>query len=87
MQVLYPRCAGLDVHKDTVVACVRCVSLPVQRETRSFPTTTSGLLALVILVDDGNRKGLEKVHALPPWQTGSDPCHATLSSRTQINSP
>ena len=23
MQVLYPRCAGLDVHKDTVVACVR----------------------------------------------------------------
>ena len=28
MQVLYPRCAGLDVHKDTVVACVRCVSPP-----------------------------------------------------------
>ncbi|SDP55686.1 hypothetical protein SAMN04488595_1121, partial [Ralstonia sp. 25mfcol4.1] len=26
MQVLYPRCAGLDVHKDTIVACVRCVS-------------------------------------------------------------
>ena len=25
MQVLYPRCAGLDVHKDTVVACVRLV--------------------------------------------------------------
>jgi len=23
MEVLYPRCAGLDVHKDTVVACVR----------------------------------------------------------------
>jgi transposase len=46
MQVLYPRCAGLDVHKDTVVACVRCVAPPVHRETRSFPTTTSGLLAL-----------------------------------------
>ena len=28
MQVLYPRCAGLDVHKDTIVACVRCVSPP-----------------------------------------------------------
>ncbi|SDP81650.1 hypothetical protein SAMN04488595_12823, partial [Ralstonia sp. 25mfcol4.1] len=28
MQVLYPRCAGLDVHKDTIVACVRCVSAP-----------------------------------------------------------
>jgi transposase len=46
MQVLYPRCAGLDVHKDTVVACVRCVSPPGHRETRSFPTTTRGLLAL-----------------------------------------
>jgi len=23
MEVMYPRCAGLDVHKDTVVACVR----------------------------------------------------------------
>lgn len=46
MQVLYPRCAGLDVHKDTVVASVRCVSPPTHRETRSFPTMTSGLLAL-----------------------------------------
>lgn len=46
MQVLYPRCAGLDVHKDVVVACVRCVSPPAHHETRSFATTTSGLLAL-----------------------------------------
>src|SRR5581483_4349634 len=46
MQVLYPRCAGLDVHKDTVVACVRCVSPPEHHETRRFATTTSGLLAL-----------------------------------------
>jgi transposase len=46
MQVLHPRCAGLDVHKDTVVACVRCVSPPRHHETRSFATTTRGLLAL-----------------------------------------
>ena len=46
MQVLYPRCAGLDVHKDTVVACVRCVSEPEHHETRSFATTTRELLAL-----------------------------------------
>jgi transposase len=46
MEVLYPRCAGLDVHKDTVVACVRCVSPPEHREVRTFATTTSGLLAL-----------------------------------------
>lgn len=46
MEVLYPRCAGLDVHKDTVVACVRCVSPPTHHEVRSFATTTGGLLAL-----------------------------------------
>lgn len=46
MEVLYPRCAGLDVHKDTVVACVRCVSNPAHREVRTFGTTTSELFAL-----------------------------------------
>jgi len=46
MNVLYPRCAGLDVHKDSVVACVRCVSSPAHQEVRSFATTTSDLLAL-----------------------------------------
>jgi len=46
MEVLFPRCAGLDVHKDTVVACVRCVSPPTHHEVRSFETTTTGLLGL-----------------------------------------
>jgi transposase len=46
MDVLYPRCAGLDVHKDTVVACVRCVSEPRHTEVRTFSTMTSGLLEL-----------------------------------------
>jgi transposase len=46
MEVLYPRCAGLDVHKDSVVACVRCVSPPAHHEVRQFATTTTGLLAL-----------------------------------------
>ena len=46
MQVLYTRCAGLDVHKDTIVACVRCVSPPLHQEVRSFGTTTAELLKL-----------------------------------------
>ena len=46
MQVLYTRCAGLDVHKDTIVACVRCVSPPMHQEVRSFGSTTTELLAL-----------------------------------------
>ena len=45
MDILYPRCAGLDVHKDVVVACVRCVSPPAHQEVRHFATTTTGLLA------------------------------------------
>lgn len=51
MEVLYPRCAGLDVHKDTVVACVRCVTEPEHREVRTFATTTSELFALADWLD------------------------------------
>jgi len=46
MEILYPRCAGLDVHKDSVVARVRCVSAPQVDETRSFATTTAALIEL-----------------------------------------
>jgi transposase len=47
MEVLYPRCAGLDVHKETVVACARIVSAgTVQAPVRTFRTTTAGLLEL-----------------------------------------
>jgi transposase len=47
MEVLYPRCAGLDVHKDTVVASARLAAgRDVSVEVRTFPTTTAGLLAL-----------------------------------------
>jgi transposase len=47
MNVLYERCAGLDVHKQTVVACRRVVAgAQVVRAVRSFPTTMRGLLAL-----------------------------------------
>ena len=47
MEVLYPRCAGLDVHKDTVVAGVRLATEgAVRTEVRTFDTTTPGLLSL-----------------------------------------
>lgn len=48
MEVTYPNCAGLDVHKKTVVAC--CLSQSdlgkLVKETRSFGTTTGELLSL-----------------------------------------
>jgi transposase len=52
MEVIYPRCAGLDVHKQTVVGCVRIAqgAGPLQ-EVRTFTTTTSGLLALADWLD------------------------------------
>ena len=47
MEVLYPHSAGLDVHKQTVVACARhMVNGTVTREVRTFRTTTKDLLAL-----------------------------------------
>ncbi|MDR3437844.1 IS110 family transposase, partial [Telmatospirillum sp.] len=47
MEVLHPHCAGLDVHKDTVVACVRHMTGgSVKREVRTFKTTTRDLMAL-----------------------------------------
>jgi transposase len=46
MEVLYPRCAGLDVHKDSVFARVRCVSEPRHDEVRNFGTTTTALFEL-----------------------------------------
>jgi transposase len=47
VEVLHQRCAGLDVHKKTVVAAVRLVEgNKVITEVRTFATTTAGLLAL-----------------------------------------
>lgn len=48
MDVLIPRCCGLDVHQKTVVASVRILGPTgeVTRETRTFGTTTRELEAL-----------------------------------------
>ena len=48
MDTLHERVGGLDVHKATIVACVRIMADgQVTRECRSFETTTSGLSALL----------------------------------------
>jgi transposase len=47
MEVMHEICAGLDVHKDTVVACVRQIrGREVFRETRTFRTDTKSLIEL-----------------------------------------
>lgn len=52
MEVLHERCGGLDVHKNTVVGCVRVArGGRVEKEVRTFKTTTSELLALADWLD------------------------------------
>lgn len=48
MEVLYPRCGGLDVHEQSVVACARLMEGgKVQRIVETFGTTTRELLRLL----------------------------------------
>jgi transposase len=77
MEVLYPHCAGLDVHKDTVVACVRhMVNGTVKREVRTFKTTTKELLALSewLAAEDCTHIAMEAtgVYWKPVWHILSD---------------
>jgi transposase len=48
MQVIHERCAGLDVHKKTVVVCVLVTQADgsVQKQVRTFATMTADLFAL-----------------------------------------
>ena len=48
MQIVHPRCCGLDVHKKSVVACVLITAAngAVQREIRTYATMTADLLRL-----------------------------------------
>ncbi len=44
MEVLHPHCAGLDVHKETVVACVRRMDCQVRTAVKNF--SHAGLMDL-----------------------------------------
>jgi transposase len=48
MEIVHTRCCGLDVHKKTVVACVRISQADglIERQVRTFKTMTADLLAL-----------------------------------------
>ena len=47
MEILHPKCAGLDVHRDTVVACARIAADgAVVQDVRTFGATTKELMAL-----------------------------------------
>jgi transposase len=55
MHIVFERCAGLDCHKQTAVVC-RLIPGPtggLQRETRTFGTTTAALLRLSDWLSEG----------------------------------
>src|SRR5437764_9052636 len=88
MQVLYTRCAGLDVHKDTIVACVRCVSPPMHQEVRSVGSTTTELLALADwLAEHGcTHVAMEAtgVYWKPVWHVLEDEFELVLANAAHI---
>ena len=72
MEVIHKRCAGLDVHKAEVVACVRVMEgAVVRREVRRFSTTTLGLVELAEWVREKGctQVGMEStgVYWKPVW--------------------
>jgi len=77
MDVIHDCVAGLDIHKDTVVACVRTMSQPrAMRECRTYETTTDGLLALLEWLSSSGCSvaAMEAtgVYWLPVWKMPSD---------------
>ena len=77
MEVLHRRCAGLDVHKKTVVASVRTAEENrVTTEVKTFATTTAGLLTLSdwLSANDCAHVAMEAtgVYWRPVWHVLSD---------------
>ncbi len=89
MEVLHRRCAGLDVHQRSVVACVRVAEgASVQREVRSFGTTTAGLLELA---DWLRGKGVSHavmestgVYWKPVWHILEGSCELILANAQEV---
>jgi transposase len=78
MDVVHPRCCGLDVHKKTVVACVLtpgATSRPV-KQVRTFGTMTDELLGLADWLDAQSvtHVAMEATGAYwkPPWNLLED---------------
>jgi transposase len=77
MEIMHDRVAGLDVHKETVVACVRLMSgHKPARECRTFTTTTAGLEELLawLTANRCSHVAMEAtgVYWTPVWKILSD---------------
>ena len=86
MEVLYARCAGLDVHQKTVVACVRIHGPDgrPQTETRTFATDTAALLELAAWLEQcGCTHAVMEatgVYWKPVWHILEESCALVLAN-------
>jgi transposase len=86
MEVLYARCAGLDVHQKTVVACIRIHGPDgrAQTETRTFATDTDALLQLSAwLAESGCTHAVMEatgVYWKPVWHILEESCALVLAN-------
>ena len=89
MDVLYPRCAGLDVHQKSVVGCARIASEngPMHFQ-RVFGTTTRDLLALAdwLAAQGCTHVCMEAtgVYWRPIWHTLEGRCELVLANATHV---
>ena len=89
MEVLHPRCAGLDVHKDSVVACVRIASDGgVKHEVRTFGTTTTALeeLAAWLRAEGCTHAAMEAtgIYWKPVWHALEEEVELVLANAMHI---
>jgi transposase len=89
MKIVHRRCAGLDVHKDTAVACVRILHAGrLHQEVRTFRTTTDGLLELCDwLTQNGcTHAAMEStgVYWKPVWHVLEGALELVLANATHI---
>jgi transposase len=89
MEVLYARCAGLDVHAGSVTACARIASgSQVTYEHRTVSTTTRGLLDLAewLATHGCTHVGMEAtgVYWKPVWHVLEAHCTLVLANAMHI---
>jgi transposase len=89
MKVLHRRCAGLDVHKDEVVACVRVVKRSkATHEVRRFAATTRGLLELAewVQASECSHVAMEAtgVYWKPVWHVLEEHAELVLANAAHI---
>lgn len=89
MEVLYPRCAGLDVHAGSVTACARIATgAQVTYEHRTVATTTRGLLALAewLTTHGCTHVAMEAtgVYWKPVWHVLEEPFTLVLANAMHI---